>query len=90
MEPSSWAVVDAVEERGEELRSVVLVVVGGVIALSVEDGHELGPGLEEAAALADALERAVERDGPRAVPVAEETPMVGGEAAHVRSLDVRR
>lgn len=65
-------------------------MVGGVIVLTAEDGEELRAGLEEAAAFADALERAVERDGPRAVPVPEETPMVGGETAHVRSLDVRR
>jgi hypothetical protein len=46
MEPRSWAAVDVVEEFGEELSAVVLVVVGGVVALLAEDGHELRSGVE--------------------------------------------
>jgi hypothetical protein len=38
MEARSVVVVDGVEELSEELSSVVLVVVGGVVALLAEDG----------------------------------------------------
>jgi hypothetical protein len=67
MEPRSRVAVDAVEEFGEELSAVVLVVVGGVVALLAKDGHELRSGLEKPAAFADALEGAVERDRSGAV-----------------------
>ena len=40
----------------EEGGPVGLVVVGGVVALADEDGHELGSGVEEAAAFADRFE----------------------------------
>jgi hypothetical protein len=56
MEPRSWVVVDAFEDFGEQLSGVGLVVVGGVIVLTAEDGEELRAGLEEAAAFADGLE----------------------------------
>jgi len=71
MEARSLVVVDGVEQPGEELGAVVLMVVGGVVALLAEDGHELRSGLEEPAAFADALEGAVESDGSGAGPVVE-------------------
>lgn|SRR5919106_248884 len=44
MEARSVVVVDGVEELSEELSSVVLVVVGGVVALLAEDwGTNRGP-----------------------------------------------
>jgi hypothetical protein len=49
----------------------------------VRIGDELGSGVEEPAAFADALVRAVERGGAVAVPVAEEPAVVGGESSHV-------
>jgi hypothetical protein len=53
----------------------VIAVVGGVVALASQDGHELGVGLEEAAALADGLEPTVELSRSRAVPVGEQPPV---------------
>src|ERR687897_3532717 len=47
---------DGFEDFGEQLSGVGLVVVGGVIVLTAEDGEELRAGLEEAAAFADGLE----------------------------------
>src|SRR5918995_1652644 len=43
MEPRSTALVDAVEEFGEELGAVGLVVVDGVLSLPTEDGANWGP-----------------------------------------------
>lgn len=49
---------------------------------------ELGSGVEGPAACADRIEAAVERDGPGAVPVAEQATVVSGEATHVGAFDV--
>ena len=40
MESGSSAVVDAVEDLGEQLCPIGLVVVGGVVALAAEDGDD--------------------------------------------------
>ena len=77
IEAGSAGVVQVVEEVGEESGSFGLVVVGGVVALADEDGHELGAGLEEATAFADRFVDAVEGCGPVAVSVAEQAAMVG-------------
>ncbi len=50
MQARSRGGVEVVEEVGEEPSPFGLVVVGRVVALADEDGHELGAGLEEAAA----------------------------------------
>jgi hypothetical protein len=49
----------------------VVVVGGGVVALAVQDGDELGAGLVEAASFADRLEPAVQLERSGAVAVAE-------------------
>ena len=69
----SGGVVEVVDEAGEEVGPVGLVVLAGVVALAGEDGDELGAGLEEAASFADRFVGAVERCGPVAVAVAEES-----------------
>ena len=74
-------------EAFEELASVALAAVGGVVSLLAQDGDELRSGVEEPPAFADGLECAVERDGPGAVSVAEQASVVGGESTHVRALD---
>ena len=51
--------VDAVEERVEQLDPVGLVVFDGVVALAEQDRLELEAGLVVGAGLADALEDAV-------------------------------
>lgn len=83
MEARSWAGVVVVEELCEDVGPVVVAVIDGVVVLASEDLDELGAGVVDAAAFADGLELAVERDGSGAVPVAEEAAVVGGEASHV-------
>ena len=56
-------------------------MVDSVISLTAEDGDELGPGLEEAAPLADRLEGAVEPDRSSAVTVPQETPVLRSDPA---------
>jgi hypothetical protein len=68
---SSTLVGDLVEEFVEEGCSVGLVVVSGVVALTDEDGDELGAGAKIGAGLAGTLHAAVEFDGPGAQAVAE-------------------
>jgi len=80
LEHVGWLVVDAVDEAGEELGTVVLVSFFGVVALTLQDRDELGSGVEEPASFADRLEVAVERGGSCAVAVAEEPSVVGGES----------
>ena len=82
--------VDLLDEAREELNPVLLAVVDGVVSLATQDGQELGPGLEEAATLADRLEGAVEPDRSGAVTVPQETPVLGGDAAHVGAFDAGR
>ncbi len=82
MQARSRGGVEVVEEVGEEPGSFALVVVGGVVALADEHGHELGVSLEEAAAFADRFVDAVEGGGAVAVPVAEESAVVSSEAGH--------
>ena len=82
MEPCSGGVVELVDDVAEEVGSLWLVVLGGVVALAGEDGDELGSGLEEAAAFAHGFVDTVERGGPVAVSVAEEASVVGSESGH--------
>jgi len=90
MEPHSAVSVDLLEEALEELSPVLLAVVDGVFALAPQDGQELGPGLEKAAAFADGLEGAIEADRTGAVTVPQEPAVLGGDAAHVGPLETGR
>ena len=90
MEPHSALAVDLLDEALEQLGSVVLAVSDGVVSLAAQDGEELRAGLEEPTALADRLEGAVEPDRPGAVTIPQETPVLGGDAAHVGALDAGR
>ena len=73
----------AVEEHVEEVDSVVLVAVGGVVALVLEDRDEGGVGGEVGAGFADRFELAVELGGSGAVSVAEEFLVeLGCEVSH--------
>ncbi len=76
MEAHSLGVGDSFDEAVEELTAVALTALVGVLALALQDGDELGTGLEESAALTDALEGAVEQSGPRAVTVGEQSTVV--------------
>jgi len=60
MEAHSLGIGDPCDEAVEELTTVALTSLVGVLALALQDGEELGPGLEESASFADALEGAVE------------------------------
>jgi hypothetical protein len=64
--------VDDADEFVVDAHPGVVAVAGGVVALASQDGHELGVGLEEAAALADCLEPTVALSGAGAVPVGEQ------------------
>src|SRR5581483_3538225 len=90
MEPHLAVSVDLLEEALEQLDPVSLSMAGGIISLSAQDFEELRAGLEEATALTDGLEGAVEADWPCAVTIPQETPMLGGNATHVRSLQAGR
>ena len=90
MEAHSASTVDLFNEAFEELNPVLLAEADGVVSLAPEDGQELGPGLEEPAALADGLEAAVEPDGPSAVSVPEQAAVLSGDASHVGPLDAGR
>src|SRR2546428_2873857 len=68
--------LEAGEDLVEEVMPAGLVSFGGVVSLAEEDGDELGAGLEVDAGLADGLEAAVEFDGPAAVAVAEQSPLL--------------
>ena len=76
MEAHSLGIGDSFDEAFEELTAVALTALVGVFALALQDGEELRTGLEEAAPLADALEGAVEKSGPRAVTVGEQSAVV--------------
>ena len=77
------------DEGVEEVGSVGLVAVAGVVSLAEEDGDELGPGGEVGAGLADRFHAAVELGGAGAEAVAEHAG-VGfvAEAGHGGGLDV--
>ena len=81
MEPHSLGVGDSFDEAVEELTTVALTTLVGVLALAPQDGDELRAGLEEATAFADGLEGAVEKSGPHAVTVAEQSAMVADRRA---------
>ncbi len=76
MEAHSLGLGDSFDEAVEELTTVALTTFVGVLALALQDGEELGSGLEEAAPLTDALEGAAEKSGPRAVSVGEQPVVV--------------
>jgi hypothetical protein len=65
------------DEVVEELAPFALTPLVGVLALALEDGHELRTGLEESASFAGALEDAAEESGSRAVTVGQQPTMVG-------------
>ena len=90
MEAHSALSVDLLEEAIEELHPVLLAVADGVVSLAAQDGEELGSGLEEATALTDRLEGAVEPDRSGAVTIPQESPVLGGDPAHVGALDAGR
>jgi hypothetical protein len=71
MEAHSLDVGDSFDEVVEELASVVLTALIGVLALTLQDSDELRTGLEESASFADALEDAAEEGGSRAVTVGQ-------------------
>jgi hypothetical protein len=87
MEPHSGPGVDVVDEALEELNPVLLSVVDGVISLAPK---ELGACLEEAAALADGLEGAVEACRSGAVTVPQEPSVLGGYSSHVDAFKISR
>lgn len=62
MESHTTVPVDLLDEAPEELNPVLLAVPGRVISFAAQDGQEPAPGLNEATALADRLEGAVESD----------------------------
>ncbi|GLW36051.1 hypothetical protein Areg01_89850 [Actinoplanes regularis] len=74
--------VQAVQESGEQLGAVGLVVLGGVVVLTLQGGPELDAGLEEGAGLADGLERAVEFGWAGAVAVAEQAVVFAAQPGH--------
>ena len=78
MEAHSLGVGDSFDEAVEELAAVALTALVGVLSLPLQDGEELGSGLEEPAPLTDALEGTVEEGGSGAVTVGEEPAMVAG------------
>ena len=69
MEAHSLGVGDSFDEVVEELASVALTSLVGVLSLALQDGDELRTGLEESASFADALKDATEEGWPRAVTV---------------------
>ena len=82
---SGCLVVDAGQEPGEQVGAVGLVVVGGVVALALQDGPELDAGLEEGAGFADGFEGAVEFGWAGAVAVAEEAVVFAAQSGHPRA-----
>jgi hypothetical protein len=88
METHSLAVGDSLDEVVEELDPVVLTALVGVLPLALQDGDELGTGLEEPTPFADTLEDAVEKGGPRAVTVGQQSAVVG--ARFLRAGDASR
>ncbi len=63
MEAHSLGVGDSLDEAVEELAALALTTLVGVLSLPLQDGEELGSGLEKPAALTDAFEGAVKRAG---------------------------
>ena len=79
----------SVDEGVEEVGSVGLVVVAGVVSLAEEDGDELGSGGEVAQVSQADLHAAVELDGSGAEPVAEHAGVgFAAEPGHGGGLDV--
>jgi hypothetical protein len=76
MEAHSLGLGDSFDEAVEEPTAIALTALVGMLSLSLQDRDELGTGLEEPAALADALEGTAEKSGPRAVTVGEVSMMV--------------
>src|SRR5581483_1838035 len=71
----SSVLIDHPDELVVDLGASNVRMSDGVVALALQHRHELRPRLEEAAALADGLESAVQLQRPRALTVAEETTM---------------
>jgi hypothetical protein len=55
--------VGAVEKAVEQVGAVGLVVVGGVVALALQDGSELDADVDECAGFGDGFEGAVQFGG---------------------------
>ena len=90
MEPHSRPAVDVLDEALEELCPILLTVADGVVSLAAQDGEELGTGFEEATALTDRLEGAVEPGRSSAVTIPQQSPVLGGDPTHVGALDAGR
>ena len=60
MQAHSLGVGDSFNEAGKELGAVSLTTLVGVLALALQDGHELRTRLEEPAPFADTLEGATQ------------------------------
>jgi Phage integrase family len=67
-----------------------LSVAIGVVALPPQDCKELRSRFEEATALADRFEGAVESGRPGAVTITQEASVLGGDPAHVGPFDAGR
>ena len=79
----------AVDEHREEVDSVMLVAVCGVVALGLEDGVERRVGGVVGAGLADGFELAVEEGWPVTPSVAEHASVIGAVTGHAgRSVPV--
>jgi len=76
MEAHSLGVGDSFNQTVEELSSVALIALIGVLALTLQDGDELRTRFEEPTPFADALEGATEECGSRAVTVGEQPAVV--------------
>jgi len=83
------AVIDFVEQVGEEVGSVVLALGGGVVVLGLEGGSEIDAGLEDRAGFADRLEGAVELGWAGAVAVAEEAVVFAADLGHLGNEERR-
>jgi hypothetical protein len=78
-------VVEAGEQRGEQLLAVVLVPGGGGVALSSESRAEVDAGLEVAAGLADGFECAVQLGRAGAPAVAQQPVVLAAQPGHLRA-----
>src|SRR5271157_1671782 len=90
MEAHSLGVGDSLYEAVEELAAVALTALVGVLALALQDGEERRPGLEESAALTDALESTAEECRPGAVTVGEQPAMVADRLRRTRACGANR
>ena len=75
MEAHSLGVGDSFDEAVEKLTRIALTTLIRVFALALQDGHELGSGLEESAPFAD-VSKAQSRRAGCAVTVGEQSAVV--------------